>query len=100
MDIRLKHYSTAWQLFKNQPLFGIGTAGFPEGYPHNIFLEIAAENGLLGLIIFFSFLFAICQKGYQFLNENIIKTNKEAKIMGLIVLVICVFWFNYKFTIY
>jgi len=73
---RLKLYSDAWQLFKNKPLFGIGTGGFQTGeynYPHNIFLEIAAENGLLGLIIFFGFLFTICQRGYKFLNENFIK---------------------------
>ena len=85
---RLKHYSDAWQLFKNNPLFGIGTGGFPEGYPHNIFLEIAAENGLLGLIIFFGFLFTICQKGYQFLNDNFIEINKQEKIMSLVILII------------
>jgi len=88
VNIRLKHYSDAWYLFKNKPLFGIGTGGFPGGYPHNIFLEIAAENGLLGLIIFFGFLFTICQKGYQFLNENFKKINKHAKIMSLIILAI------------
>ena len=91
MSGRAKIYSDAWQLFKDKPLFGRGTGGFPErGYPHNIFLEIAVENGLLGLIIFFGFLFAICQKGYQFLNDNFIKINKQGKIMGLIILVISV----------
>jgi len=88
VNIRLKLYSDAWYLFKNKPLFGIGTGGFPGGYPHNIFLEIAAENGLLGLIIFFGFLFTICQRGYQFLNDNFIKINKQAKIMSLIILII------------
>ena len=88
---RLKLYSAVWYLFKNKPLFGIGTGGFELGehqYPHNIFLEIAAENGLLGLIIFFGFLFTICQKGYQFLKDNFIEINKQAKIMSLIILII------------
>jgi len=88
VNIRLESYSTAWQLFKNKPLFGIGTGGFPGGYPHNIFLEIAAENGLLGLIIFFGFLFTICQKGYLFLKDNFIEINEQAKIMSLIILII------------
>jgi len=91
VNIRLKLYSTAWQLFKQKPLFGLGTGGFVLGecrYPYNIFLEIAVENGLLGLVIFLGFLFVICQRGYQFLNESIIKINKQAKIMGLIILVV------------
>ncbi|MBA7532003.1 hypothetical protein ES705_24229 [subsurface metagenome] len=91
MSDRIKIYSAAWQLFKNKPFFGLGTGGFPGGgYPHNIILEIAAENGLLGLLIFFGFLFTICQKGYQFLNNNFIKINKQAKIMGLVILVVSV----------
>jgi O-antigen ligase len=93
VNIRLKHYSDAWQLFKQKPLFGMGTGGFPGGYPHNIFLEIAAENGLLGLVIFLCFLFTVCQRGYQFLNKNIIKNNKQAKIIGLIVLVVGILLF-------
>jgi len=91
VNIRLKVYSTAWQLFKQKPLFGLGTGGFGtsgEQYPHNIFLEIAVENGLLGLVIFLCFLFTVCQRGYQFLSKNIIKNNKQAKIIGLIVLVV------------
>ena len=91
VNIRLMHYSTAWQLFKQKPLFGLGTSGFGTGggqYPHNIFLEIAVENGLLGLVIFLCFLFTVCQRGYQFLNKNIIKNNKQAKIISLIVLVV------------
>ena len=91
VNIRLKLYSSAWQLIKQKPLFGLGTGGFQKGgrqYPHNIFLEIAVENGLLGLVIFLCFLFAICQRGHQFLNENFIKNNKQAKIIGLIVLVV------------
>ena len=86
---RTKIYSDAWQLFKSKLFFGLGTGGYPgKGYPHNIFLEIGVENGLLGLIVFFGFLFAICQKGYQFLNKNILKINKQARVMGLIILVV------------
>ena len=91
VNIRLKLYSTVWQLFKQKPLFGLGTSGFGTGggqYPHNIFLEIAVENGLLGLAIFLCFLFTVCQRGYQFLKENFMKINELAKIMGLIILVI------------
>ena len=45
-------------------LHGLGTGGFPSlfhlpddrYYPHNIFLEIVLENGLIGLALFLGFL--------------------------------------------
>ena len=91
VNIRLKLYSKAWQLFKQKPLFGLGTGGFRlEGhqYPYNIFLEIAVENGLLGLIVFLCFLFAIYKRGYLSFNENFVNNDKQIKIIGLIILVV------------
>lgn len=66
--------ATAWVMFKNNPLLGVGAGnytvwfdhyaeqvgsearGYDEPgeihYPHNLYLEIAAETGLVGLIIF------------------------------------------------
>jgi len=62
---RLDFYSVAWNTFLDSPLFGIGTGGFgyittgsdTRHYPHNIFLEVAAENGIIGLSIMGGFLF-------------------------------------------
>jgi O-antigen ligase len=49
----------AWQLFTSNPVIGRGTgsvsvfgAGREQIYPHNILLELAAENGLLGLSLY------------------------------------------------
>lgn len=53
---RLRAYETAKNLFLENPLKGVGTAGFarfdPLGYPHNIFLELASEVGLWGVASF------------------------------------------------
>lgn len=53
---RLRYYSTALSVIVTDPL-GIGTGQFPSlvgtsgrGYPHNIFLEVAVENGWVGLV--------------------------------------------------
>jgi hypothetical protein len=48
-------------------LQGLGTGGFPSlfhlpddrQYPHNIFLEVLLENGLIGLLLFLGFLTAV-----------------------------------------
>lgn len=52
---RLWYYSAAFSVIAANPL-GVGTGQFPlvvgtsgRGYPHNIFLEVGAENGWVGL---------------------------------------------------
>ena len=66
--------ATAWVTFKNNPLLGVGAGNYTVWfdhyaeqvgseargyddpgeihYPHNLYLEIAAETGVLGLVIF------------------------------------------------
>lgn len=49
---------SAWQMFKDRPVFGWGLDGFATQYgqgftyPHNIVLQIAAEGGIMGVIAF------------------------------------------------
>ncbi|MBI4468903.1 MAG: O-antigen ligase family protein [Acidobacteria bacterium] len=65
---------TAWEMFSDQPLLGVGAGNYSEHYeeysqrvgstissykdfgarrfPHSLYLEIAAEMGLIGLILF------------------------------------------------
>jgi O-antigen ligase len=66
----------AWNLWLENPIFGVGLGGYPVGlslfgvhhaigsdaYPHNIFLEFLSEGGLIGLSLFLSFLFIIVVK--------------------------------------
>ena len=49
-NIRLSRYNMAWQFFLDAPLFGQG-AGYLI-FIHNGFLEILANLGLLGLVLF------------------------------------------------
>ncbi|MDR1475512.1 MAG: O-antigen ligase family protein [Holosporales bacterium] len=65
--LRLKYYKSAWTMFLEHCLIGVGFGGWPyhhglgdmECHPHNIFLEIASETGLVGLVLFFSILIVI-----------------------------------------
>jgi O-antigen ligase len=59
-NARLVRYSEAYKMFQDSPFFGKGIGSFPvsfssidaRDYPHNIFLELLSELGLLGLILF------------------------------------------------
>ncbi|MDM5190879.1 O-antigen ligase family protein [Bacillus sp. DX4.1] len=62
---RTDRYDFAFKLFADNPIVGDGIGGFgysyndtdARGYPHNIFLEIISELGLLGLILFLLLIF-------------------------------------------
>lgn len=47
-------YETAWNMFLQHPVFGVGLGGFDKAtgldYPHNMILEILCECGLFGFI--------------------------------------------------
>jgi len=90
MEKRLELYSSAILLFLQNPLLGVGTGGFPWGYPHNIFLEIAAENGVFGLLLFICFLFSVIQKGFKYIILYLPKLDEYSKNIGLIILTLSV----------
>jgi O-antigen ligase len=53
---RTELWDLAWQSFASHPLAGLGTGGFGDVdpnnlYPHNLLLETAAELGIVGLVL-------------------------------------------------
>jgi len=57
---RLSFYQVVFDQWAKSPLWGVGTGQFSASvtgedirlYPHNIFLELAAETGLFGVLVF------------------------------------------------
>jgi len=89
---RLERYQVAIRLFDQKPLLGGGTDSFRQrtelGYPHNIFLEIASENGLIGLFVFLCFLGSIVWSGFRYLKTRQIRFSPQERAIGLVVLVV------------
>jgi O-antigen ligase len=68
--LRLEFYHNTMQIIAAHPLTGVGTGGFPRAYakqvegsgkiatrnPHNEFLLIAAQIGMLGLVVLLAML--------------------------------------------
>jgi len=70
IEARIDAYKFAGKLFLEHPFTGNGTGSFRSlyalngspcllSYPHNAFLEVAAENGLLGLFFYAGFLISL-----------------------------------------
>ncbi|MCK4293066.1 MAG: O-antigen ligase family protein [Planctomycetes bacterium] len=67
ISLRLNSYGSAIKAISQHPLLGVGIGGFSVyhsgidqlSYPHNIFLEIWCELGVLGIIVFI-FLITLC----------------------------------------
>ena len=91
---RLEQVALVRDLFLQSPLLGVGTDGFNQltdwGYPHNIFLEVAVENGLIGLIFFGAFLVAVARYGFRFLTFYYRRSTKLTQKMGLMILTVSV----------
>lgn len=87
---RLDFYRATINAIPNQPLFGTGIGSWPvfyygtdvRGYPHNLLLEIAYEEGLGGLTIFLTLLFVV---GVA-LVKMIRASHSHFLVLGLLVL--------------
>jgi O-antigen ligase len=88
------HYSAAWKIFKNYPYFGVGNKNFriecqnqiylDEDYkytksrcsthPHQIYLELLSEQGILGALLIITFVSFVVTKSIYlyFKNYNLI----------------------------
>lgn len=76
-QVRVSQWQETWALIKDHPVLGVGLSGYPSAfvpyhqathieifqYPHNIFLNIWVELGLLGLVAFFLLAFLLIQSG-------------------------------------
>jgi O-antigen ligase len=86
---RVPMMKVAVNVIKDNPFWGIGQSNYftklGAGNVHNIYLFIAAETGLIGLIIFLWFNFSIFLEGLYFLKSEIgFMTNVGLSLMCLI----------------
>jgi O-antigen ligase len=103
-----EEWSTAFRLiawfqgfrdFITSPLTGIGTGSFSMNayigvfkYPHNLFLELACENGIVGLLLIISFVFITIRYSLKTI-QNFHKQNKHINIQ-LIITSLTIFIFS------
>ena len=70
MRDRTQLFGMVWENFGKSPVFGRGTGAFAmdmwgkdeRKFPHNIILELLYENGIIGVIIFIFYMWAIYRR--------------------------------------
>jgi hypothetical protein len=80
---RLGLLNTAFSNFKSSPIFGVGFGNYSHlgiigssnkigiyTYPHNIFMEVLAQSGLLGLLIFTIYLACLISLFFKYFSTN------------------------------
>lgn len=103
VNARLLYWDIAFKMIKEKPLMGIGLGNWllesipyertisndeiVSGHPHNDFLEIAAETGVLNGLIYFSiFIMALYINFKKIIKEE----NTEVKIIALLAILLLV----------
>jgi len=82
IGVRMLFYRNTLELIKEKPVFGYGTSAFAKTYsnyvaskyqdwrnvktsdPHNQYLFVWLENGLIGLLLFFAYIFVALRQGW------------------------------------
>ncbi|MFW8627860.1 O-antigen ligase family protein [Deinococcus sp. ME38] len=79
LDIRLDLWESAWKIFSNNPIIGVGAGGYSSlsffDYPHNLTLEILSLYGIIGLAFMLTLIAMTIRKfiiGYIYDNLQII----------------------------
>ena len=93
---RVDLISESLNKFKDNPLRGAGTAGM-DTYAHNIFLETAAELGLIGLVfllVFLAFVLRSLWKSFIKLEQG----NLYFHIITAVFLVVCALFIQKQFS--
>ena len=86
--LRVTQWQFCWNLIKERPLFGWGLRNFTTlyeakmnlwlGHPHNLFLMLGAETGIIALVLFMGIIAAIAFKACKLLA---IWSDKESSLI-------------------
>tara|TARA_B100000401_G_scaffold348825_1_gene246567 strand:+ start:459 stop:1778 length:1320 start_codon:yes stop_codon:yes gene_type:complete len=96
------HYETAYNMFKENKVFGVGNKMYrrlcndPKYYvnkysctthPHNFYIQILAENGIIGFAFISSFFLYLCLQLYKELYFRIIKKKSNLNNKSLLIFI-------------
>jgi len=88
---RLRFWQQALDDFKRSPITGVGTGNSVggSGFPHNILLEVLAEHGLVGFVLFGGMCFLTLRKAMVFLKYE---KSRELILTGRLSLLLFVYF--------
>ncbi len=94
---RLLAWLKGWEFFVSSPLTGIGTGSYYMNmlygdfiYPHNLFLEVACESGVPGLVLIVMLVVVVFRMGWKNI-QNYKRANTPLLQLSITVMVIYLF---------
>lgn len=88
---RVTAYANAALLFVQHPIAGVGVGGFSHfdflEYPHNVFLEVASEYGVIGLALIISIMVAVI-KCYRSVKQRLTTRPADMRVLRAFVLIL------------
>ena len=107
VDYREAVYAGGWQMFLERPLTGWGfhqmpselpryVSGYQEKvlYPHNTYLELLVEHGLVGLALYVWLMWEIWQLGRSRIPHNEKHSFLDGQFHGMWPILLGVYWVN------
>lgn len=107
VDYRAAVYSGGWQMFLERPLMGWGfhqmpselprfVSGYQEKilYPHNTYLELLVEHGVLGLSLYLWLMWEIWRLGCGAIPKNEDHGFLDVQFHRMWAILLCVYWAN------
>lgn len=94
VHMRIVMWEQAIYDFVENPIKGIGTGNScnKSGFPHNIVLEVAAEFGVLGLLVFIPLIYITVRKAVVFLRN---KQLSNSHMLMRLLLVLFIYFFTH-----
>ena len=86
--MRINYWQETWQIIKNAPLLGVGPGNFnlaQSRYAHNSYLQIWAEMGILTLISFLWFTWAVLNSALRKIKSSNLKNETLLLITAYLV---------------
>ena len=80
INTRIEALRISWELIKEHPVFGVGFGGYRSynnfsevvRYPHDIFVEMAVEGGVVGLLVLCALFVVIFKSVYRYSSYTLI----------------------------
>ena len=91
---RMTLYQSIWQETQQQPILGLGTGSM--NLAENIFLEVYANVGIVGLLCFLAFLYSVARHGLRYLVRVYPHERGMTRGLGLLVVTVAVALFMDK----
>lgn len=98
---RIPLYINAIELFKQKPILGWGCGVFSNLYEigtHNLYLQLLAENGLIGFLLFFSILIINLKNTFKTFKRNVLHNRSQYTNYLVFSLYIQIFYLIYGIT--